>query len=176
MMTHMDNVTSSRTPTGIRLVKYWFPVAIMLGAMFYFSTDRLSSENTETLVGRILMWVAAQLSEQVIAAVNYTVRKSAHFIEYAILGSLLFRAFRGDDPLRWRFKWAAYSLLVAASWAALDEFHQAFTRTRSPSALDSLLDSSGTLFVLIILAFYNRRAGEKAIKKRSDGTVASKTT
>lgn len=157
MMANMDTVARTRAPIAIRILRYWVPVAIMLSAMYFFSTDRLSSDRTETVVGRILMWVAAHVSQEVIAVVNYSIRKLAHFIEYGILGALLFRAFRADDPLRWRLKWAAYSLTTAASWAALDEFHQTFTRTRSASPLDSLLDSSGALFVLLVIGFYNRR-------------------
>ena len=174
MIADMDSIAQTRTPIAMRVIKYWVPVAIMLAAMFYFSTDRLSNDNTETVVGRLLMWLAAHASEQVIAAVNYMVRKSAHFIEYAILGALLFRAFRADDPARWRFKWAAYTLIAAASWAALDEFHQTFTRTRSGSAFDSLLDSSGVIFVLLVISFYNRRTVDAT--RTVERTAISKTT
>jgi VanZ family protein len=153
----MESIAGSRDSIAIRVIKYWLPVAMMLAAMFYFSTDTLSNEHTETFVGRILLWLSSHISESVIAVINYTIRKSAHFVEYAILGALLFRAFRADDSVRWRLKWAAYSLIAAASWAALDEFHQTFTRTRSGSPLDSLLDSTGALFVLLVITFYNRR-------------------
>jgi len=59
--------------------------------------------------------------------------------------------------VRWRIRWAAYTLASAACWATLDELHQTFTRTRSPSPYDTLLDSCGTLFVLIVIALINRR-------------------
>jgi len=170
----MDNITESRAPTANRILKYWFPVAIMLAAMFFFSTDTLSNEHTETVIGRILMWLASHVSAHIIAVVNYTVRKSAHFIEYAVLGALLFRAFRADDPLRWRLRWAVYALTTAGLWAALDEFHQTFTRTRSPSAWDSLLDASGALFVLIVIGFYNRKASEMRSASRLNRQEVSK--
>lgn len=176
MITGMQDIAESRGPVAIRILKYWVPVAIMLAAMFYFSTDRLSNEHTETLVGKVLMWLAVYVSEPVLATVNFVVRKTAHFIEYAILGALLFRAFRADDPLRWRFKWAAYSLISAGSWAALDEFHQTFTRTRSGSPLDSLLDASGALFVLIVIAFYKRRTQDESNGSRLERRPVSKTT
>ena len=174
MIAEMDSIAASRDSIAMRVIKYWLPVAMMLAAMFYFSTDTLSNDHTETVVGRILLWLSSHISESVIAVINYTIRKSAHFIEYGILGALLFRAFRADDPVRWRLKWVAYSLLAAASWAALDEFHQTFTRTRSGSALDSLLDSSGALFVLLVITFYNRKtvdsmpaAGRESISNRT---------
>jgi len=92
------------------------------------------------------------------ATVNYIVRKSAHFTEYAILGALLFRAFRAGDSVRWRFRWALYSFVFSVSWALLDELHQTFTRTRGGSIWDSLLDSSGALFMLVGIAFVTRKA------------------
>jgi VanZ family protein len=157
MIAEMGSISGSRVSLAARIFKYWLPVAIMLAAMYYFSTDRLSNDTTETVVGKLLMWLSSHMSPVVIATANFTVRKAAHFIEYAALGGLLFRAFRADDPRRWRFRWVAYSLIAAASWAALDEFHQTFTRTRSGSPLDSLLDSSGALFMLLVITFYTRR-------------------
>jgi VanZ family protein len=169
MIAEMDSIAGSRDSIALRVIKYWLPVAIMLAAMFYFSTDRLSNDHTETVVGRILLWLSSHISEGVIAVINYVIRKSAHFVEYGILGALLFRAFRADDPVRWRLRWVAYSLIAAASWAALDEFHQTFTRTRSGSPLDSLLDSSGALFVLLVISFYNRRTVDTmpAVERKS---------
>ena len=157
MIARMESIAGSRDSIAMRVIKYWLPVTIMLAAMFYFSTDTLSNEHTETFVGRILLWLSSHISESVIAVINYIIRKSAHFVEYAILGALLFRAFRADDSVRWRLKWVAYSLISAASWAALDEFHQTFTRTRSGSPWDALLDSSATLFVLLVITFWNRK-------------------
>jgi len=157
MIARMESIAGSRDSIAIRVIKYWLPVAMMLAAMFYFSTDTLSNEHTETFVGRILLWLSSHISESVIAVINYIIRKSAHFVEYAILGALLFRAFRADDSVRWRLRWVAYSLISAASWAALDEFHQTFTRTRSGSPWDALLDSSATLFMLLLITFLNRK-------------------
>jgi len=162
MINSMSNTGESQPTIAIRIIKYWLPVAVMFALMFYFSTDKLSNDNTESFVAKLLAWLSSHTSHEVIAVVNYSIRKAAHFVEYAVLGALLYRAFRADDPVRWRMKWAAFTLASAACWAALDEFHQTFTRTRSASPYDSLLDSSGTLVVLIIIALINRRTGDSA--------------
>ena len=130
---------------------------MMFALMYYFSTDVFSAENTRSVIEKAFLLFSPHGSKHAMAAFNYVVRKSAHFVEYAILGALLFRAFRSGDPLRWRFRWAAYSFIAAMAWALLDELHQSFTRTRGASILDSLLDSSGALVMLIVIAIINQR-------------------
>lgn len=145
-----------RVPMTIRIVKYWLPVAALLAVMYYFSTDVFSADNTRSVIEKVFLWFVPHASKHALVNLNYVVRKSAHFTEYAILGAFLFRAFRADDPLRWRLRWSVYSFLAAGSWALLDEFHQTLTRTRGGSVWDVLLDSSGALCMLIAIAVISR--------------------
>jgi len=154
-----ETINAARTPTTIRILWYWLPVAMMFGVMYYFSTDVFSADNTRSVIDKIFLWFSPHASKHTMATFNYVVRKSAHFTEYALLGALLFRAFRAGDAVRWRFRWALYSFMSSASWALLDELHQTFTRTRGGSIWDSLLDSSGALFMLIAIWIVARRPG-----------------
>ena len=147
-----ENIKTTRAPVTIRIARYWLPVAAMLAVMYYFSTDVFSAENTRSTIERVFLWFFPHANKHALVTLNYVVRKSAHFTEYAILGAFLFRAFRADDPARWRLRWLIYSLAGAASWALLDEFHQTLTRTRGGSIWDVLLDASGALFALIVIA------------------------
>ena len=147
-----ESIRVTRPPIATRLIWYWMPVAMMLAVMYYFSTDVFSAENTRSVIEKAFLLLSPHASKHAMASFNYVVRKSAHFVEYAVLGALLFRAFRSGDPARWRFRWAVYSFIAAMGWALLDELHQAFTRTRGASILDSLLDSSGALVMLIVIA------------------------
>jgi VanZ family protein len=124
---------------------------MMIALMYYFSTDVFSADNTHNVFDKIFLWFSPNASKEAILTFNYILRKSAHFTEYAILGGLLFRAFRAGDSVRWTFKWALYSFLCSVSWALLDELHQSFTRKRGGSLWDSLLDSSGALVMLIAI-------------------------
>jgi VanZ family protein len=151
-----ESIEAARVPVTIRIIRYWFPVAAMLGLMYYFSTDVFSADNTRTAIDKIFLWFVPHASHHALAVLNYVVRKAAHFVEYAVLGAFLFRAFRADATARWRLKWACYSFLTAAAWALLDEFHQTLTRTRGGSLWDSLLDSSGAFFVLVAIAIVYR--------------------
>ena len=152
-----ENISAARAPIVIRIIWYWFPVAMMFGVMYYFSTDVFSADNTRSVIEKIFLWFSPHASKHALLTFHYVVRKSAHFTEYAILGALLFRAFRAGNALRWRFKWALYSFVFAAAWALLDELHQSFTQKRGGSIWDSLLDSSGALFMLVAIAIVNRK-------------------
>jgi VanZ family protein len=152
-----ENINAARAPITVRIIWYWFPAVMMFAVMYYFSTDVFSADNTRSVLEKIFLWFSPHASKHAILTFNYIVRKSAHFTEYAILGALLFRAFRAGDLVRWRFKWALYSFLFAASWALLDELHQSFTQKRGGSIWDSLLDSSGALFMLIAISIVARR-------------------
>jgi VanZ family protein len=152
-----QNTNTVRAPNAIRLIWYWFPVALMFGVMYYFSTDVFSADNTRGVLEKVFLWFVSHPSKHAMATFNYFVRKSAHFTEYAILGGLLFRAFRAGDSVRWRLKWAFYSFSFAAVWALLDELHQSFTQKRGGSLWDSLLDSSGALFMLIAIWIVTRK-------------------
>jgi VanZ family protein len=125
--------------------------------MYYASTDIFSGENTRSVVERIVLWLKPHTSQLTLMKINYAVRKLAHFTEYALLAALLFRAFRADSVWRWRWRWAAYTLNIAFCWALLDEFHQTLTHTRGGSIVDSLLDTSGALFMLTVIALFNAR-------------------
>ena len=152
-----ENITAARAPFALRIIWYWFPVAMMFGLMYYFSTDVFSADNTRNVFEKIFLWFSPHASKRAILTFNYILRKSAHFTEYAILGGLLFRAFRAGDTVRWRFKWALLSFIFAASWALLDEFHQSLTHKRGGSIWDSVLDSSGALFTLTAIWIVMRR-------------------
>jgi VanZ family protein len=152
-----EEVSRARSPVAIRIIKYWSPVLMMIVLMFYFSTDAFSGDNTEGLIKKILAWIVSDFSPAVAARLHFAIRKSAHFVEYAVLSALLFRAFRADSADRLRANWAVYSFGVVAVWSLLDEFHQAQTRMRFSSIYDSLIDMAGGLFALIVIALISRR-------------------
>src|SRR5262245_7186649 len=152
-----ENITAARATTTIRIIWYWLPVAMMFGLMYWFSTDVFSADNTRNIFEKIFLWFSPHASKHAILKFNYILRKSAHFTEYAILGALLFRAFRAGNPVRWRFNWALYSFLASVACALFDEIDQSFTQKRGGSIWDSLLDSSGALVMLLAIAVVHRK-------------------
>ena len=90
------------------------------------------------------------------------VRKCAHVTEYAVLALLLWRALRSVPALRTKtFVMFGAVLVGCAMFAASDEFHQTFVKSRTPSVRDVLLDSGGALLGLLIGASFARRRPKK---------------
>lgn len=134
-------------------VKRWWAVAVMMIVVFVFGTDLFSSENTRPIIRRILQWFLGEgTGAQLAGGGEGWLRKSAHFLEYALLAYLWFRALRGDHQQRWRWSWFLLAFLATALWATVDELQQGFiSRNRTGSAWDVLIDSSGGLTALILV-------------------------
>jgi len=90
--------------------------------------------------------------------VYIVIRKSLHFIEFAILAFLLLRAFRAGRPERWKWSWAWPAGLIAVAYGLLDEGLQTLVPSRNGSLIDSAIDSAGIIFLLALV--YVRRNRE----------------
>lgn len=125
----------------MRFLKQWVPALVWAAVIIVASNDTFSSDNTREWLERI---VGRELPD----AVNFSVRKLAHLIEYAILGILAWRAERRV--------WLAIAFAVVI--AAIDETRQGFTMTRSGSPFDVLLDTFGaTIGALAVQRLSSRR-------------------
>ena len=83
--------------------------------------------------------------------VHMTVRKLAHFTEYAILGFLAARAFRTSPRPAIRDRWFLISATIVVTYALIDEYHQTFVPSRTGSIYDSLIDMAGGLTALLVI-------------------------
>ncbi|HYP29325.1 MAG TPA: VanZ family protein [Blastocatellia bacterium] len=149
-----ENITTAESSVASRIIRYWLPVAIALGGMYYFSTDIFSGDNTRSFIRDLLERFMPGVSSATVLKVNYVVRKCAHFVEYAALAALLYRAWRADSLINWRPRWAIYSFAMVVVWALIDEYHQTFTRSRGGSVFDVMIDTAGGLSALVLIALY----------------------
>ena len=138
---------------------YWLPPLLWMAAIFYFSTDTFSGDNTGSLLRSIVSFVYPGVTQEQFAAIHFYLRKAAHFTEYALLALLLFRAFRARAITRWRWNWAIGSWLILVLYALADEYHQTLTRHRVGSIYDSLTDIAGGVAALLALWLVRRRRG-----------------
>lgn len=129
-----------------------------MAAIFYFSTDSFSGENTGSIFYTIFHYFFPSLTLKQFEPIHFIIRKTAHFTEYAVLALLLFRAFRAANNETWYWRWAVYSLLILIGYALLDEFHQSFTKFRGASIYDSLIDISGGIFAIAVLWLMRKKA------------------
>ena len=134
--------------------KYWFPVLLWMAVIFVVSTDLGSAENTGDILEPLLRWFVPSISKDAIEWAHFIVRKCGHLSEYAILALLVWRALSNpaqEKPTAWSWNRAGLALLIAAIYAASDEFHQSFIPTRTPAVKDVMIDSCGALAGLLLL-------------------------
>ena len=126
-----------------------------------FSSQAFGASHTGGVLVTLLSWLHLKLSVHSLHLLHCAIRKSAHFVAYAILSALFFRAVRGPlPPTMWRPLWALMALGVCLAVSSGDEFHQLYTPGRGGSAWDVLLDMTGAFFAqLLILAAYLGKPG-----------------
>ncbi len=103
------------------------------------------------------------MSEQTLQAMHHLIRKTAHAVEYAILGVLIWRVVNSIGRLGALSGWRRFrlALLFAAFYAATDETHQKFVPTREPQVRDVLLDTCGATAGLTFAWWVTRRRETK---------------
>lgn len=129
----------------------WLLVFIWILIIFSYSLKNAQTSDNQSfffvyIIDDILNYFNIHLD---LNFLNHIVRKTAHFMEYAILGSLVMIA----HNLRPLFK-NTYFNLIFISIPFIDETIQSFTPGRSAQLSDCLLDSCGFIFGFIcLLAF-----------------------
>jgi VanZ family protein len=148
------SVADARRPNLIAVVTAWGPVVVWVAVIFSLSSDQFSDVNTAAWLSAIPMVGALGIPPAAIEAGNFIVRKSAHFVEYALLGMLILRALRATWRPRGRRELAA-AVAGAALCGSLDELRQHFfTATRTGTPHDVALDIVGALTGAIVGATY----------------------
>jgi VanZ family protein len=139
-------------------LKYWLPLLIWAGVIFIGSTNVMSAEHTSRYMGPLLLWLKPGMSPNTTWIIVVIARKCAHVSEYAVLALLSWRALRSVPAIRTKTSMVFGAALIGcALFAASDEFHQTFVKSRTPSVRDVLLDVAGALFGLWIGASFARR-------------------
>lgn len=137
-------------------LRVWWPALFWAGFIFVMSTDPFSSEHTAWFLEPVIRWLAPHLTTAQVDLVHHYIRKTAHFTEYFVFCTLLYRAIRGYR-IGWRWMWGLAAVCIAAGYSALDEIHQAFVSSREARVSDSLLDSAGAFFAVAVLWLWFRR-------------------
>ena len=158
----------------------WLAVVLVAGMIFWFSAQNgtASSQLSGGITEKVVVVVEpdyASLPEPeqqtLFDAVQFAVRKSAHFSEYALLGFLL-RLLCASYALR---RGGLVAWLCGTGYAATDELHQWFVAARSAMWQDVCLDSSGVfagvLFATGILALIAYRKRRRTSHDRRKGSV-----
>jgi VanZ family protein len=129
----------------------YLPLIAWMVFISFASTGSFSAGNTSRIIGPFVLWLFPDTSQETLLVIHGVTRKLAHFVEYALLGILAARAFRGSPRRDLRERWFLVSLALVVVYALLDEYHQAFVPSRTGTIYDSLIDIAGGLTALLIV-------------------------
>jgi VanZ family protein len=142
-----DSPVSSSSLNGSaaqrNLWRAWWPAVVWIGIIACESTDTFSSENTGTMLYRLLTWVFGPINLYDFLIFHHYLRKTGHVVGYGMLCLLLWRGWRATlernySRLGWTMTLAWLGTVFVAS---MDEWHQSFIPSRTGTPWDVLLDS-----------------------------------
>lgn len=140
-----------KRPHSKRRLWRYGPVFIWAALIFLFSSGLFSGSNTSSVLRPLMLWVYPSISDAALALLHGLIRKTSHFVEYAILALFVARALRTSSKEFLKDHWLAVSLSFVALYALSDEFHQSFVASRTASIYDCLIDTAGGLAALLVV-------------------------
>jgi VanZ family protein len=150
----------------------WLPAILLMIVIFYFSSKPATvSEESSLRISHLLLNTYEEVADrtyeasvrlQVLSELDHIVRKTAHFMEYALLAvawvvHFMFHKVR----LRGRI---GFPILLSSAFAVSDEFHQTFVAGRSGQVSDVVLDSCGAVtgaLAMLLLVAVRKKFGNK---------------
>ncbi len=158
----------------ILLLFLWMTVIFMMSAQPANESSRVSSGFVQEVVDVIYSdfeSFSAERQADIIHNLTFIVRKTAHFLEYFILGVLSAITALTFEKSKFYIKplgAATFSVLYAFS----DEVHQHFVPGRACRFADICIDTVGSIcaivFVILITVAKRRKSGEFNAKKEID--------
>ena len=133
--------------------KYWLPAICVAILISVFSTHYFSAQQTAHVIIPILHWLFPQASTHTLHRVHTLIRKLAHVTEFGFFSITVFYGVRGNRS-GWKLTWALYTLLIAVTYAGLDEWHQSFVPLREPRVRDVVIDATGALLAQALVWIY----------------------
>lgn len=133
-------------------------ITLLLLIFFFSAQNGKASRNlTTTSISTVVQNVSSETSkkESLIEFLIKPVRKSAHFLEFFVLGVLTFLLFK-EMGIPYR-KLLFYSILFCLFYAVSDEFHQLFVPDRTARLFDVCIDSAGSITGIMILYLICKR-------------------
>jgi|SRR5215469_1639793 len=133
--------------------KYWIPAIVVAVLISIFSTHYFSGEETARVIIPILHRIFPFATERELRLMHIGIRKLAHIVEFGVFSVAVFRGVRAERR-GWSLRWAVITLLIAVSYAALDEWHQSFVPLREARVRDVFIDATGALLAQVLVWIY----------------------
>jgi VanZ family protein len=137
----------------LRHLTYWLPAILVALLISLFSTHYLSGEQTARIIIPLLHWLFPAATPHMLRVMHVGIRKLAHVTEFGLFSITVFHGIRGGRS-GWRFRWAVATLVIAVTYAALDEWHQSFVPLREARARDVAIDALGAVLAQVLVWAY----------------------
>ena len=133
------------------------PIILWIGFILFLGSDNGSMTQTSRFIGPLLHFLFPDTPEAAIQIYHAYIRKSAHFLEYAFLAFLTVRGLSASSLETVRKMRFILPVALVALIAVIDETNQSLGTTRTGSAWDVLLDISGGITAVCLLALFASR-------------------
>lgn len=131
-----------------RILRVLLPCLAALCALGIFASSSLSGTASGGMSQQVAVWVTGQEDLPPDSQVEGVIRKLGHLAEFALLGLLLYLAFRAWGRLR--AATLGWPLLAGLAVAVCDETIQLYVPGRHSSVLDVWLDGAGVLLGMML--------------------------
>ncbi len=156
------------------VLKAWIAAVLWLVVIAIESSALLSAHNTSRILYPILHFLFG-VDRLHFEDWHFYIRKGGHVIGYAILSTLLFRAWRATLPAmsgaKWIPRWATIAVLGTAFVASLDEWHQSFIPSRTGRWQDVVLDTCAGIAAQVLIFLWWKSSGDNAERENFSSSV-----
>ena len=119
-------------------------ILVILWMLFIFVMSSFNAGVSSNQSGKIVNFIATLFNIHNVRMLSHIVRKSAHFIEYFILGLCVANMFSKFHKLIY------LGIIICFLYAVSDELHQLFVLGRSCQIIDILIDIVGATLAIVI--------------------------
>lgn len=155
-------------------MKAWTAAVLWLIVIAIESSAMLSSHNTSRILYPLLHFLFG-LDWERFQTWHFFMRKGGHVVGYAILSTLLFRAWRVTLPAmsggKWIPRWATFSVFGTAFVATLDEWHQSFIPSRTGRWQDVVLDTSAGIAAQVFIFLWWKNSSDNQEREDFSSSV-----
>lgn len=126
-------ITNKMKNKLFKITKYWFPVFLWMGFIFWLSSFH-------------------KLSVSEVSWQDFITRKLAHITEYAVLSGLTYRALGGTTRLITQHR-LLVSIIIGILYSLTDEYHQTWISGRTGRWFDIGIDGVGVVIGGLVYRF-----------------------
>jgi VanZ family protein len=133
--------------------KYWIPAIFVAALISVFSSHYFSGEETARVIIPFLHRLLPGATPRMLRLMHIGIRKMAHITEFGLFSISVFHGIRAGRT-GWRFNWALATLVIAVTYAGLDEWHQSFVPLREARVRDVFIDATGAVLAQTLVWIY----------------------